>query len=65
MAKEKEIVNMDVSTYTADELIESYAAFGRPKECVVAALKCAKVKKATFDDAKAIVEKFMTRKVSG
>ena len=61
----KETVNKDESTYTAEELIESFSAFNRPKECVVAALKCAGIKQATFDDAKAIVEKFMTRKVSG
>ena len=52
---------IEPTVYTASELAEGYAAFNYPKECVVAALKCAGINRATFDQAKAEVDKFMRK----
>jgi len=51
----------EASTYVASELIENHKAFDQPKECVSAALKCAGIKRATFDEAKAAIDKFMRK----
>lgn len=52
---------VEPTVYTASELAESYAAFKYPKECVVAALRCAGINRATFDQAKAEIDKFMRK----
>ena len=56
-------VNAPASVYTAEELAKNHNAFGTSYEIVAVALRLAGKKAATFDEAKAIVEKFKTKEV--
>lgn len=52
------------SVYTLKELAAaSEKVFGTPSECVVAAMRLEGKTEATVEEAKAIVKKFMERKV--
>lgn len=51
------------SVYPADELARAHKAFGTSYEIVAVALKLAGVKKATFTQAKEIVENFKNKEV--
>ena len=59
--KPKAVKPKDDSVYSLGELIEGHKAFDRPKECVAAALRSAGIKRATVDEAKAIIDKFMRK----
>lgn len=58
---EKTAVNQSV--YTAEELANHHKAFGTYREIVVVALRQAKMKTATFAEAKKIVDKFKNKEV--
>lgn len=49
--------------YTAAELAASHKVFKTSREIVAVALKLAKKEKATFEEAKEIVEEFKNRRV--
>lgn len=51
------------TVYTAAELANHHTAFNTHREIVVTALRMAGKEKATFAEAKAIVEKFKTKEV--
>lgn len=51
------------SVYTAEELANNHKAFGTYREIVEVALKIAGKDKATFAEAKKIVEKFKNKEV--
>lgn len=51
------------SIYTAEELAESYEAFGTSRAIVVVALRKAGKNTATFSEAKNIIEKFKNKEV--
>ena len=52
------------SVYSTEELVKNYSAFNASREIVAVALKQAKKESATYEEAKAIIEKFKTRRIS-
>lgn len=52
-----------VSVYTAAELAANFKAFNTSREIVVVALRQAGKETATFEEAKAIVNKFKNKEV--
>ncbi len=51
------------SVYTAAELADNHKAFGTYREIVVVALRQAKKDRATFSEAKRIIENFKNKEV--
>lgn len=51
------------SEYSAQELADNYKAFGTYREIVVVALRLAGKERATFAEAKQIIEKFKNKEV--
>ena len=60
----KETATTVESVYSAEELVRNHSAFNVSREIVVVALKQAKKDSATYSEAKAIIEKFKTRRIS-
>ena len=60
----KEAPAKAVSVYTAEELAKNHSVFKVSREIVVVALKQAKKDTATYEEAKAIIEKFKNRRIS-
>ena len=54
---------VNASVYTAEELTENYKVFKTSREIVEVALRIAGKKTATFQEAKAIIEKFKNKEV--
>lgn len=51
------------SDYSLEELIAGHKAFNVPKEIATVALKLKKIERATFAEAKKIIDEFKNREV--
>jgi len=51
------------SVYSAQELADNHKAFGTYREIVVVALRQAKMEKATFSEAKKVIDRFKNKEV--
>lgn len=65
MARKSEEVAEKVAmpVYSYEELVDGYKRFGVPKECVMTALRMYKNVSLSVDDAKKIINNFMSKKV--
>lgn len=51
------------STYTAQEIVDGYQAFGQPREVVMAVMKTSGVKEISFADAENMIDSFCKKEV--
>lgn len=59
----EEVSVVNESVYTAEELTENHKVFKTSREIVEVALRIAGKKTATFEEAKAIIDKFRNKEV--